>query len=77
MKIANIDKEILHIVWTTWGISIKFSGKMWLMIILSHKKPEFRSLFRRCMFQKITREGGGGAGKGVGLRMDPINEVPK
>ena len=41
MKITNIDKEILHIVWTTWGIWIKFSGKMWLMIILSHKNQSF------------------------------------
>ena len=34
IKIANNDKEIFHIFWTTWGISVKFSGKMWLMIIL-------------------------------------------
>ena len=32
MKIANIDREILHIFWTTWGISVKFSGKMCFMI---------------------------------------------
>ena len=32
MKIANIDREILPNFWTTWGISMKFSGKMWLMI---------------------------------------------
>ena len=34
---ANIDRKILNIFWTTWGISLKLSGKMWLMIILSHK----------------------------------------
>ena len=34
MKIANIDREILHIFWTTWGISIKFSEKMWFLITL-------------------------------------------
>ena len=33
MKIANIDREILHNFWTTWRISKKSSGKMWLMII--------------------------------------------
>ena len=33
MKIANIDRESLHIFWTTWEISMKFSGKMWFMII--------------------------------------------
>ena len=28
MKIANIDRESLHIFWNTWGISMKLSGKM-------------------------------------------------
>ena len=34
MKLANIEREILHVFWTTWGIPMKFSGKTWLMIIL-------------------------------------------
>ena len=34
MKIVNIDKEILHLFWMTWRISVKFLGKMWLMMIL-------------------------------------------
>ena len=34
MKIANIDREILHNFWSTWGISMKFWGRMWPMIIL-------------------------------------------
>ena len=34
MKIANIDRECLHIFWTNWEISIKLSGKMWIMMIL-------------------------------------------
>ena len=38
MKIANIVKESLHIFWKTCGISMKFSGMMWLMIILKVKK---------------------------------------
>ena len=38
MKVANIDREILHNVWTTWGTSMKFSEKMWLMIILKVTK---------------------------------------
>ena len=29
MKIVNIDRENLYIVWTTGGISMKFSGKIW------------------------------------------------
>ena len=40
MKIANIDWEILHIFWTTWGISMKLSGKMWIMIILKVTKNQ-------------------------------------
>ena len=60
MKIANIEREILHIFWTTWGISLKISGKMWLMIILKvTKKTEFHPFFSRYIFRKIT-EGGGG-----------------
>ena len=34
MKIANIGEEIIHIFWTNGGTSMKFSGKMWLVIIL-------------------------------------------
>ena len=32
IKIINRDKENLHIFWTIWKTSMKFSGKMWLMI---------------------------------------------
>ena len=32
MKIATIDRGVLHNFWTTWGISMKFTGKMCLMI---------------------------------------------
>ena len=44
MKIANTDRESLHIFWTTWGISIEFSEKMW----------PYQPLFRRCIFGKVT-----------------------
>ena len=40
MKIANIEKENLHILWTTWEISMKLSGKMWLIIILNVTKKQ-------------------------------------
>ena len=40
MKIVNIDGKIFHIFWKTWGISKKFSGKMWLMIILKVTKNQ-------------------------------------
>ena len=40
MKIANIDREILQIFWKTWWISIKFSGKIWPIIILKVTKNQ-------------------------------------
>ena len=52
MKIANIDREILHIFWMNWGISMKFLGKMWLMIILKVTKKQGFILFRGCNFSK-------------------------
>ena len=38
MKIDNIDREFLHVFWTTWGNSMKFSGKMCFKIILKVTK---------------------------------------
>ena len=38
MKIVNFDGENLHILWTTWGISIKCLGKIYDNI-KSLKKP--------------------------------------
>ena len=40
MSIANVDREILLIFWTTWEISMKFSEKMWLRIILKVAKNQ-------------------------------------
>ena len=44
MKIANTDRELLHILWSTWGNSMTFSGKMWLMTILKVAKNQGLSL---------------------------------
>ena len=61
MKIANIDKEILHNFWTTWGISMKFSGKMCLMIILKVTKNQgFTLCLEGTIFKKPHGEGGRG-----------------
>ena len=30
MKIVNTEEENFHIFWTSWGISMKLSAKMWL-----------------------------------------------
>ena len=32
-KLADIDREFLHIIWMTWGNSMKSSGNMCLKII--------------------------------------------
>ena len=40
MKIANIDRKSLHIFRATWEISMKFSGKMWFVIILKVSKRQ-------------------------------------
>ena len=58
MKIANIDREILHMFWATWGILMKFSEKdVTCDKTKSHKKPGFQPLFRRCIFRKTRGEG--------------------
>ena len=63
MKIVNIDGESLHIYWTTWGILMKSSREIWLMIILKiTKKPGLHPLSRRCIFGKTTGGGWGGRG---------------
>ena len=45
MKIANIDTEDIHISWTTSGISMKFLGKMLLLIILKLTKKQVFIIF--------------------------------
>ena len=53
LKIANIDREILDIFLKTWGISMKFSGKAWLMIILKvTKKQGFTLSLEDVFFEK-------------------------
>ena len=57
MKIANIDWEILHIFWTTWGNSLKFSVKMWLIIILKVTKNQRFTLSLEDAFFEKTQGG--------------------
>ena len=56
MKIGNIATDILHHFWTTWVISMKFSGKMCLMIILENQG--FTLSLEDTFFEKP--QGGGG-----------------
>ena len=44
MKIVNIEEENVQIFQTNWEISIKFSEKTWLMIILKVTKNQDFSL---------------------------------
>ena len=53
MKIVNFDGENLHILWTTWGISIKCLGKIYDNI-KSLKKPGLHYLSRRYIFGRTT-----------------------
>ena len=69
--IVNIDGENLHIFWTTWEISVKFSGKIWLMIILKVTKSQGFTLSLEYAFLKKPQEGGGGA------EIDPYPSISK
>ena len=40
MKLVNIKRKNLEIFSTSWGIPMKFSGKMWLVIILKFSKKQ-------------------------------------
>ena len=54
MKVVNIEEENLDIFCTSWGISMKFSGKMWLMIILKlvTKKQGFTLSLKSTLLEK-------------------------
>ena len=53
MKIAKTDREILHIFWTTWEISMKLSEEMWFIIILKVKKKQsFTLSLENTFFEK-------------------------
>ena len=53
--------EILHIFQTAWGISMTFSGKMWLMIIEKSQKIKVSPFVKKIHFLKNhSKEGGGG-----------------
>ena len=75
MKIANIDREVLHIFWTTFNEI--FRKDVTYDNIEKYKKEKFHLLFRRCIFRKKTDGGGGGRG-GAGSRTQiPPRPTPK
>ena len=57
MKIANVDKEFLHIFWTIWGNSMKFSGKMCFKIILKVTKNQGFTLSLEDTFFEKPQDG--------------------
>ena len=61
VKTINIEGEHLHIFRMTWGISIKFSVKMWLMIIMKVTKNQGCTLSKKHIgFWKNHKGEGGG-----------------
>ena len=60
MKIANIDREFIDIFWTTWGNSMKFSGKMCFKTILKFTKGDGSTLSIEDAFFQKPRRGMGG-----------------
>ena len=57
MKAAVIEEEGLHIFWTTWGISMKFSRKLGLMIKLKvTKNQRFTLSLEDTFLEKPQRE---------------------
>ena len=80
MKIADIDSEFLHNVWTAWGISIKFSGKMWLMIILKVTKKQGFTLPLEDTFFEVSQGEDGGqidSPAGLGLMVKDVDFSPE
>ena len=71
MKIANIDREILHIFWTTWGNSMKFSGKICFKIILKIKNQGFTLSLEDTIFENPEGTAGGQVGGEGGGQNDP------
>ena len=58
MKIANIDREFIHISWTTGGNSMKLSGKMSFKIILKVTKNQGSTLSLEDTFFEKPQGGG-------------------
>ena len=60
MKIVNADEENLNMFPTPWGISIKFSEKMCLMMVLKVAKiKRFAPLLENAVLEQQQRTGVG------------------
>ena len=56
MKIVNIEDENFHIFWTTWGISMKLSGKKWFMIMIKVTENRASPFLWKKKIRKTTGE---------------------
>ena len=57
-KIDNIDREIFHNFWTSWEISMKLSGKLWLVITLKVTKSQVFTFYLEDTLFKKPQDGG-------------------
>ena len=57
MKIVNIEGENLHISRTTWGSSMKFSGKMRFIVILKVRNSSVSPSLHKTRFWKNSQRG--------------------
>ena len=57
IKIVNIKEENIHIFWTNWGISLKFSGKILPMVILKTKNNEGFTLSLKITYLEKSQRG--------------------
>ena len=52
----STEEENINIFWTIWEISMKYSGKMWLKIILKVIKSRLHPRSEKYIFGKTTEE---------------------
>ena len=52
----STEEENIIIFWTIWEISMKYSGKMWLKVILKVIKSRLHPRSEKCIFGKTTEE---------------------
>ena len=78
VNVVNIEEENLHIFWTSWEIPMKFSGKMWLMIILKVTKEQISTHSPKNIFLEEPHRGRGGGScflAVLGLRFAEIDNA--
>ena len=57
VKIVDIEVENIHNFWTTWWITLKISGKMWLLKLLKVAKNHGFTTSLKTMFLEKPQGG--------------------